>query len=195
MQRLTTSWVYGGTLAGILILCLMPLFAHGWQVAMTAILLQLPVYMLHQYEEHDDDRFRLFCNHWIGHDRDVPPSFAVFIINVPGVWGVIAVSLYLAQYVALGYGLVAIYLPIVNAFAHIGAALRLRAYNPGLITAIVLFLPVGAYGIWTIDRAGGGAWYYHVLGIGVAVAIHAAIIAYVASRGAFKERALATDLS
>lgn len=187
--------MYGGTLAGILILCLMPLLTRAWPIALIAILLQLPVYMLHQYEEHDDDRFRLFCNHWIGQDRDVLPRFPVFIINVPGVWGVMAVSLYFAQYVALGYGLIAIYLPIINAFAHIGAALRLRKHNPGLVTAIVLFLPIGAYGIWTIDRAGGGAWYYHVLGIGIAVAIHAAIIAYVASRGAFKKPSLVASAS
>jgi len=58
----------------------------------------------------------------------------------------------------LGFGLVAIYLPIVNAFVHIGGAILTRRYNPGLITAIVLFLPIGAVGIWMVDRAGGGAW-------------------------------------
>lgn len=184
-DRITTSWVYGGSLAGVLLLVLMPALVRGWPFALTVVLLMLPVYMLHQYEEHDDDRFRLFCNHWIGHDRDILPHIAVFIINIPGVWGVIALSFYLADFVSIGFGLIAVYLPIINGLLHIGQAIAMRRYNPGLLTAIALFLPIGAYAIWQIDLAGGGAWYYHLIGIGTAIAIHAAIIAYVASRGAF----------
>ena len=32
--------------------------ASGWSLALLLIWLHLPVYMLHQYEEHDGDRFR-----------------------------------------------------------------------------------------------------------------------------------------
>lgn len=187
-QRLAMYWVYGGSLAGVLLLILMPALVRGWPLPLTLVLLMLPVYMLHQYEEHDDDRFRLFCNHWIGHDTDILPHTAIFIINIPGVWGVMALSLYLAQNVAIGYGAIAVYLAIVNAFAHIGPAIALRRYNPGLISAIVLFLPVGGFAAWRIAQAGGG-WPYQLLGLGIAVAIHIGIILYARSRGAFSKRA------
>lgn len=61
MTRLFKYRVYGGFLAGIMILALMPLLADGWNTTFTAIFILLPIYMLHQYEEHDGDRFRLAC--------------------------------------------------------------------------------------------------------------------------------------
>jgi hypothetical protein len=51
----------------------------------TLYLLPSPAYMLHQYEEHDNDRFRAFMNHiWAG-GSDVLTLPAVSIVNVPGV--------------------------------------------------------------------------------------------------------------
>lgn len=179
-ERLSAYWVYGGTLAGVMLLAMMPALTRGWPLPLTLVLLQLPLYMLHQYEEHDDDSFRIFCNHWIGRDTDVLPAVAVWIINIPFVWGIIAGALYLAEFVHIGYGLIAVYLPIVNAFAHIGAAIALRRYNPGLITAVVLFLPVGLFSAWRIGHE--CQWWYQILGVCVSVAVHAAIIAYVKLR-------------
>lgn len=184
IKRLITHWVYGGALAGVLILCLFPLMARPWSAALAWTVLMLPVYMLHQYEEHDDDRFRLFFNQTIGGGKEVLSHLAVFVINVPGVWGVIAVSAYLAADVNIGFGLIAVYLALVNAAVHIVHALIFRKYNPGLITAIVLFIPAGSAAIWEIDRAGGGRWEMQALGIAIAVGIHAAIIGYVRWRSA-----------
>src|SRR5208282_2200477 len=98
---------------------------------------QLPLYMIHQYEEHDADRFRRFVNQHIAGGREALTLADVFVINVPGVWGVIAASCYLAWVVRPGLALIAIYLTLVNAGAHVGALVALRRYNPGLITAIV----------------------------------------------------------
>jgi uncharacterized membrane protein len=97
--------------------------------------LLLPAYMVHQCEEHDHDRFRLFFNETIGNGFDVLSPRAVFITNVPGVWGVIAPSLYGAVWLNLGWALTAV--------VHIVHAVLFRRYNPGLVTALVLFLPLG----------------------------------------------------
>ena len=72
----------------------------------------------------------------------------IFLINVPGVWGVIAVSLWLAVSVNIGFASIAVYLLLVNAVIHIAHAMFFRSYNPGLGTAILLFLPVGSLGVW-----------------------------------------------
>lgn len=135
--------------------------------------------MLHQYEEHDNDRFRLLFNRTIGGGQEVLSHQAVFVINVPGVWGIIAASFYLASYVSLGYGLIAVYLTLVNAIVHIGAAAVTRYYNPGLGTAVFLFLPVGIFGLRELQRTGEVGWEYHLLGLLVAIGIHVAIVAYV----------------
>lgn len=179
LSRLTNYWVYGGFLAGILILLLLPELSRNWSTALLAVFLQLPVYMLHQYEEHDNDRFRQFFNRTIGGGQEILSPAAVFIINVPGVWGVIAASFYLAAYVSIGYGLIAAYLTLVNAVVHVVSGLASRSYNPGLATAVAIFLPASVFAISQLQPAGTVGWYYHLLGLLTAVGIHVAIVGYV----------------
>jgi hypothetical protein len=133
--------------------------------------------MLHQYEEHDNDRFRRFVNQTIAKGRAGLSVADVFVINVPGVWGVIALSLWLAATFNNGFGLIAAYLVVVNATFHVAGGVILRRYNPGLVTALILFFPIGAYSIERIQRAGGGTPSLHVTGVCAALLIHAAIIA------------------
>ncbi|SDV50595.1 HXXEE domain-containing protein [Chitinasiproducens palmae] len=182
MERLTQNWVYGGFLAGILLLAIAPVVVAGWPPSLAMGYLFLPIYMIHQYEEHDRDRFRLFLNEKIGGGAEVMSRLAVFIVNVPGVWGVLAVSLTLAVCIDTGYGLIAVYLVLVNALVHILQGVRMRMYNPGLVTALVLFLPAGLYGLRAIQADGGGRGSMHALGLAIAVAIHVAIALHVKAR-------------
>jgi hypothetical protein len=174
LDRLTRNWVYGGFLAGLLLLALTALLAQDWPVWLTAVWIMLPLYMLHQFEEHDNDRFRLFVNRQIAGGREALSPLAVFVINIPGVWGVILVSFALAWNVRPGLGLIAIDLVLVNAVAHAVAAIALRRYNPGLITALVLFLPVGGVALWIMQETNPSI-NDHVLALGVSVGIHAAM--------------------
>jgi len=177
-ERLIMHWVYGGALAGILLLIMFPLLTSSWSVPLTLTFFHLPMYMLHQYEEHDKDRFRIFFNETIGGGKEVLSPLAVFIINVPGVWGVIAIATYLVANINIGLGLIAVYLAVINGLVHIGHALLFKRYNPGLVTGATLFLPVGVYSIWQFQLSGSGGFAAQAIGIVVAVAIHVAIIAY-----------------
>lgn len=179
MNRLVSYWVYGGFLAAFLLLGLMPAFTQSWDLALVLVFLQLPVYMLHQLEEHDDDRFRRFINDLIGGGRELLTKEAVFVINVPGVWGVNLVSILLAFSLDLGFGLIGIYLTLINGLVHLAQALRLKCYNPGLITAVFLFLPVGGLALAAVVKSGSATIGYHLLGLGSAVAIHLAIVGWI----------------
>jgi hypothetical protein len=180
--RLFTYWTYGGFLAGIMILALMPLLASGWSPAFTAVFLLLPIYMLHQYEEHDGDRFRLYVNRMVGHGEEVLTPAAVFVINIGAVWILDVVVIYLAWRVDLGLGLIAVYLMLINAFVHIAGAIRSRSYNPGLVTAVVLFLPFGGYAWWRIQASGVPTTAEHIIGLAISIAVHAIIVAYAIRR-------------
>jgi hypothetical protein len=182
MDRLYRHWTYGGFLAGILLLVLTPLFAAQWPLALLAIFLHLPVYMLHQYEEHDANRFADFINHNIGGGAEVLTPPIVFLANIPGVWGVNVISIWLAATVSLGYGLIGVYLTLVNAIVHILPALRRRGYNPGLVSAIVLFLPLSVWSLVAIRATGEATAFHHVLGFGIAVLMHLALMLHVFSR-------------
>jgi hypothetical protein len=148
------GWVYGGFLAGFVLLALLPVFTAGLPLAFLFVALQLLLYMLHQYEEHDDDRFRRFVNREVGGGLDILTSGAVLLINIGGVWLLNVAASWLAAIGGIGFGLIAIYATLVNALVHIVPALATRRYNPGLTTAIVLFLPLGGAAVWLVTATG-----------------------------------------
>jgi hypothetical protein len=187
-ERLIHNWVYGGVLAAVLLLLLAPLLTAHWSAPLVATFLHLPAYMVHQYEEHDRDRFRLFFNETIGKGHDVLSPLAVFVTNVPGVWLVIALSLYGAAALNPGWATIAVYLVLVNAFVHIVHAVIFRRYNPGLATALVIFLPLGGFTLWLLLQAGAGSLGYQAFGFLTAVLIHAAILIHVRSKLAKLQR-------
>lgn len=173
------NWMYAGFVSGLFLLAMTPLFAEVWSRPLLLIFLLLPIYMLHQLEEHNNDRFRLWVNANLAGGRDVLPPQAVLVINVGFVWILDLVVLYLARFVALGLGLIAVYLTLVNAVTHIVGALVLRRYNPGLVTAVVLFLPVGFCSLLVVSCAPDVVVTHQIIGVSVAVLLHAGIVVYV----------------
>lgn len=186
-ERLYVNWVYGGFLAAFLLLGLLPIISRDWPLAMTLVFLQLPIYMIHQYEEHDADRFRNFTTQLLGKGKEIFTSRAIFIINIPGVWGTNLLSILLAYYVDIGFGLIGVYLTLLNALAHIGQSIGTRGYNPGLVTAIVLFLPLSGAALWTISPQTTAL--YQLVGVFSSIAIHAAIMRYAFSKKKKAEQA------
>jgi hypothetical protein len=144
--------------------------------------------MLHQYEEHAGDRFRLWVNNMLGHGREVLTPIATFWINSLLVWLLDLVALYLACFVDLSLGLIAIYLPMLNAFGHIVPAIVTRRYNPGLLTSVFVFLPVGVLSTYLVSRAADCNLRDHLLALGVAIAVHGVIIAHVRRRISYLSR-------
>jgi hypothetical protein len=175
-------WVAAALCMGIFLLLLAPALARSWEPPILLIYLQIPVYMLHQVEEHTGDRFRKFVNQrgFGGVEALTPES--ILVINLPGVWGVTLLSLYTALFFGVGWGLTGIYLVLVNALAHVGGAIAARAYNPGLWTSLALFLPVGGAALWFVSSTTGVSGEQQAVGLAFAVIIHAAIIIHVGVR-------------
>jgi hypothetical protein len=176
------NWPYAGLAAALFLLAILPLLWNSWNAALLIVFLQLPIYMFHQVEEHYHDRFRLFVNEHMAGGRNALTTGAVVVINVGGVWAVDLIALYLARFVRPGLGLIAMYLAIVNAIAHIGGAIVLRVYNPGLVTAILFLLPAGSLGWWMLVHDRQCSPFDHAWGLGIAIVIHAAIILLVRFR-------------
>lgn len=125
----------------VLALCSLPIFLTADNVPLVLLYTLLPVYMIHQYEEHAHGRFVEFFNSTVGKGYAVLTKTSAFWINILEVWLLFLVSFYLAKYVALGIALVPIYLTIINGFTHVIAGIALRKYNPGLYTSLLLFFP------------------------------------------------------
>ena len=177
-QWLNRYWVAAALCMAILLALLMPILAQQWSSAWLLIFAMLPAYMFHQVEEHTGDRFRVFVNQHVFHGIEALTPLAVLWINLPGVWGIGLFSIYAASFLRIGWGLSMIYLVLVNAVAHIVAAILWREYNPGLWTALILFVPFGTLALLQIARVPGVDRVQHAAGITVAIGIHAAIVVY-----------------
>jgi hypothetical protein len=129
----------------VLALCSLPTFLTANNLSLILLYTLLPVYMIHQYEEHAPGRFVDFFNPTIGKEYDVLTKASAFWINILEVWVLFVVSFYLAKYVAIGIALVPVYATVFNGFTHAIASIVLRRYNPGLYTALVCFVPWGIF--------------------------------------------------
>ncbi|RUX04937.1 HXXEE domain-containing protein [Mesorhizobium sp. M2A.F.Ca.ET.037.01.1.1] len=179
LQRwLADYWVVGAGFMAASLVAVAPVVPLPLPVFL--IFLHSPVYMVHQVEEHTGDRFRKFANEHVFGGRDALTVASVLVINLPFVWGINLLALYAALLWGPAWGLVAPYVMIVNALAHLVTSARLRKYNPGLVTSALLFLPLSVVTIWTIGRTAG--LLPHLIGAALAVLLHLAIIALVTAR-------------
>jgi len=129
----------------VLALCSLPVFSTAGNAPLILLYTLLPVYMIHQYEEHAHGRFVEFFNSTMGRGHEVLTKASAFWINILEVRVLFLVSFYLAKYVAVGIAFVPIYLTIFNGFTHVISSVALRRYNPGLYTSVLLFFPWGFF--------------------------------------------------
>jgi hypothetical protein len=104
----------------------------------------LVIYLLHQIEEHLwPGGFRQSLNTDVfhsGNDNWPVDKGGVAFVNIVWVWLPIGLAALLPATLRF-IGLAWLGLTLVNGIIHIVSAVRLRSYNPGLVTSIVLFLP------------------------------------------------------
>jgi hypothetical protein len=183
---LARYWVKGALFTGVALIALVPLLFDAWWPQLLLIYLHSPGYMVHQVEEHTGDRFRTFINQRIFHGVEALTTVDVLWINLPGVWGLNMAALYLANFLSPELGLVAPYLMLVNAIAHLGMAAQTRGYNPGLWTSLAIFFPLGLVTLYVIPASPA----HHALGLGAAIAIHLLIAVGIARKAARMIRSL-----
>lgn len=176
---LELNWPYAGAIVLVFLVALLPLIIDTWHIALVFVYLLLIIYLIHQIEEHFDDRFRRFVNANLANGVDVLSRRTTMWINIGLVWAVYLAALLLAQWIDPGLGLIAVYATLFNAVAHMVTAIVLRRYQPGLWTAIVLFLPVGGLAWSHVTEANGIGAAAHVVGLAVAILGHAAIMVVV----------------
>lgn len=179
------NWSRAGLVVAILILCSLPVFATANNLPLVLAYTLLPVYMIHQYEEHAHGRFVPVFNATVGRGHEVLTKVSAFWINILDVWLLFLVSFYLAKYVALGFALVPVYLTLINGVTHVVTAVALKGYNPGLYTALLLFFPWGIFMLIYFTYFTGeiqAPVLFNVVGLLSGIVGHAAIVAYAIRR-------------
>lgn len=200
------DWPYLGlaaAAAGLAALLLAPRTTAEprWSDPSWLLCLMLPIYMLHQFEEHginlrgEHYHFLAEMCAMLGRpDLATCPADAPFVLAVNcggGVWipGLLAIFFRRRNPMV---GACAMGIALVNAVAHIGQAVARGSYNSGLATATLLFLPMCAWTLWRLRCSGllGPRQLASIIGSGVL--LHAVLIASVLgrSRGLWGEGAL-----
>ncbi|MDR3464983.1 MAG: HXXEE domain-containing protein [Xanthobacteraceae bacterium] len=164
-------WVAAALFMGLALLLLLPAGIPGGDRALLLVYLASPIYMLHQVEEHLGDRFRSYVNTKVFGGVEALTTGDVLVINLPGVWGLNLAALYAAHFAGAGWGLAAGYLILVNGLSHVGMAAHLRGTNPGLGSAVLVFIPFGLACALLIP----GTALQHGVALALALGIHAAI--------------------
>ncbi len=172
------NWSRAALPTAVILIVLVPLVYQASGLVGVLIYLQLVCYMIHQYEEHAHGKFKAFANELLAHGEPKITDLAIFWVNIIGVWVIFLTVILGAAFVAVPLGLIAAYTTLANALLHIAGGVAMRRYNPGLITSVILFLPVSIYAIYRISQLPETSVGYHGLGIAVAIIIHVVTFAY-----------------
>jgi hypothetical protein len=148
---LKKDWAKTGLILAIFLFVFLVVFVKPNDFVLFLILLQTPLYMLHEMEEYVfPGGFAKFFNIDIFNldtaDRPMDENF-IFYVNVGVVWIILPVFglLSINNY---QYGLWIPYFSFFAGVAHIALGLKARKlYNPGLIVSLVLNIPVS---LWSI---------------------------------------------
>lgn len=170
-QWLLHNWSRAGLVVAVLLLALAPLIARTGDHTTLLVYLWLPVYMLHQYEEHSSGKFLAFYKKKMPGIAPALTERKLLVINLGAVWLLFLMAIYAARFGYLGLALYAPYLSVINAAIHVGQLIAWRSYNPGLWTAVLLFFPGGVYTIHALSAA-GTTYSSNLLGFGLGLLMH-----------------------
>jgi hypothetical protein len=168
MSAIRYGWPWLGLAAAVVCLAALLLerrreAGSRWRDPSWLVCLMLPVYMLHQFEEHginlrgEHYHFLAELCAMLGRpDLSRCPADPVFVLAVNcggGVWipGLLAIFFRRRNPMV---GACAMGIPLVNAVFHIGQAVARGSYNSGLATAALLFVPMCAWTLAQLRRSG-----------------------------------------
>ncbi len=148
---LKKNWARTGFILSIFLLVFLIVFVRHDDIVVFIILLQTPLYMLHQTEEYvfpggfgeyfNTEIFKLDTK-----DGALDQNF-IFFVNILLIWIALPVCGLLST-IDYQYGLWIPYFSFFAGIAHILLAIRAKKiYNPGLIVSLLINIPIG---LWSI---------------------------------------------
>lgn len=148
---LKKEWAKVGVILSIYLFVILFVFVRQYDFVVFVLLLQTPLYMLHQTEEYIfPGGFGKFFNTKIFNleteDEPLDENF-IFYVNVIIIWIVLPVCGLLST-LNYNFGLWLPYFSFFAGVAHVALALKAKKlYNPGLMVSLFINIPVG---LWSI---------------------------------------------
>ena len=150
-QWLKKDWAKVGLILSIFLLAFLFVFVREYDFVVFLILLQTPLYMLHEAEEYIfPGGFGKYFNIKIfkleTEDKPMDENF-IFFVNILLIW--VALPLFgLLSTLDYRFGLWIPYFSFFAGIAHIALAIKAKkVYSPGLVVSLLINIPVG---LWSI---------------------------------------------
>lgn len=166
------EWMRAGLVVAVFLLIYLTVLVAPTNLALYAMLLCAPLYMLHETEEYlFPGGFAQFANRDLYQqdpEQGLTDETAVFWINMGYIWLPLPVCGLLAAY-DLRFAAWMPYFLIFQALVHVLLSVAARRwYNPGLLTALFLHVPFAVWAIHLLQAAGvlQNVWFngYLVMG-------------------------------
>jgi len=155
---LKKEWAKVGLILSIYLFMMLFVFVRKYDFVVFILLLQTPLYMLHQTEEYIfPGGFGKFFNtkifNLVTEDKPLDENF-IFYVNVLLIW--IALPVFgLLSTLNYSFGLWLPYFSLFAGVAHIALALKAKKlYNPGLLMSLFINIPVGLWSILYLMEQG-----------------------------------------
>ena len=172
---LKKDWAKTGFILSIFLFIFLFVFVRQDDFVVFILLLQTPLYMLHQTEEYVfPGGFGKFFNTKIfeleTEDQPLDQNF-IFFVNVILIWFILPVFGLLST-IDYRYGLWIPYFSFFAGIAHVLLAIRAKKlYNPGLIVSLFINIPVGLWSILYLINRGILEYFflnpYIIIGLGL----------------------------
>ena len=173
------NWAKLCIILSIIVTIIILLYVKTDNIILFLIWIQIPIYLLHQFEEHSwPGGFKRFVNKEIFNveNGEYPLNdIIIFWINVPIIWILMPIFAVLS-FNNLLFGLWIPIFAVFNSLTHVIGAIVKRKYNPGLFVSVVLGIPVAIYTLWLFYTLINIPLMVTLLSIVVVLLLHLAII-------------------
>jgi hypothetical protein len=175
------NWAKLSVLLAIILTIFIIVFIKTENTVLFLIWIQIPVYLLHQFEEHARNGFKNYINKKVFkvQEGDFPLNDKnIFWINIPIIWILMPTFAVLSS-INMMFGLWIPYFAVLNSLSHVIFSIRNREYNPGLIVSLILGIPVGAYALIVFYSNIAVPTIISILSIFFALLLHIIIFGYI----------------
>lgn len=181
-----TNWLYKNwaklsVLIAIIVMAFIYIFIKSENIVLFLIWMQIPIYLLHQFEEHAWNGFKNYINKKVFkvEEGDFPLNEKnIFWINIPIIWILMPIFAVLSSFNVI-FGIWIPYFAVFNSLSHLIFAIRKREYNPGLIVSLILGIPVGIYALIVFYSYIPVPMIVSILSISFALLLHVCIFSYI----------------
>lgn len=182
IEWLYKNWAKLCLILSLIVTIIIFLVVKTDNILLFLIWIQIPIYLLHQFEEHAwPGGFRKYVNLKVFDVKSAEYPLSdvnVFWINIPVIWVLMPIFAALS-YLNLFFGLWIPYFAVLNSLTHVIAAIVKREYNPGIVVSILLGIPVAVYTLWLFYALISIPLIITAVSILVAILMHVLLIVFI----------------